>query len=343
VDDRAACDRSLHGGTTGGNEEITVGSLGVVREFLATILVLTFFPLALRAQVIDTSTEVQTGFDTGSLSPMTLSATESPDNVTVTQAGTPGALPAAAGGSDYITSFWSEEGWEESEVRDHKGAEILSPLDFTKEGWEGFDIYVPSTGFPTDKVATIAQIFDNALDGDSSWGAMLMIQNNSFRIQYRGNEVAPTVGANGLWGSLVDATVTRDTWLPIVMHFVVSREDQGELQVWIGAAPQNDPTFSVTGIDLGYGGNGTDGWDTATDSLDSGAGINLHLGQYDWDTANYTTGETRTLFFDSITQLVGGGSAGFNIVDPVPEPASAFTALAGCCLLAMRRRSSPVR
>ena len=313
------------------------------RTFFWTILILVFFPLAGRAQIIDTSTEIQTGFDTGTLSPMVLSATESPDNVSVTTAGAPGALAAAAGGMDYITSFWSEAGWEESEVRDHKGAEIKSPLNFTKEGWEGFDIYVPSNGYPTDKVATIAQIFDNAIDDDASWGAMLMIQNNSFRILYRGNEVAPTAGANGLWGSLVDGTVTRDSWVPIVIHFVVSREDEGELQVWIGGAAQNDPTFSVTGIDLGYGGTGTDGWDTATDSLDADAGINLHLGQYDWDTANYTTGETRTLYFDSITQLVGGGSAGFDIVDPVPEPACAAMGLAGCWLLAVRRRGLGAR
>jgi Polysaccharide lyase len=296
-------------------------------------------PLSGWAQVINTSSEIQTGFDTNTLSPMVLSATQSPNTVKVVRAGTSGNLPTAANGAEYAQFSWNESAY--NGTRDTKGAEIDDTLDFTKEGWEGFELYVPSTGYPTDKTATVAQIFDNALDGASSWGGMLMIQNNQFRILFRGNEVAPTADANGNWGTLVDATVPRDSWVPIVIHFITSRVKQGSLQVWIGGAPQNSPTFSISGINFGYGGSGTDGWDLSTDSLLSTAGINLHLGMYNWDTGNYTAGETRTLSYDSVTQLVGGGAAGFDMVNPVPEPAFTAVVFMGAGLVMARGRKLP--
>ena len=37
---------------------------------------------------------------------------------------------------------------------------------------------------------------------------------------------------------------------------------------------------------------------------------------YNWDTANYTTDETRTMYFDCVNQLEGNPSGAWNTVNP---------------------------
>ncbi len=243
---------------------------------------------------VDTSTQKATSFTDGTVSPFSICTTQSPNF----------GRNAILDGDPSIQFSWTQVGY--NGTRDRRGAEACSSLNFTKEGWYGFQFYLPAPGFPTDKSEGIGQIF--ALGGCSSWAAMLHVTNNSLTMSHRG-VCTPT----GVPEEPITSNIPRNTWNPIVIHFVVSHQKAGTLEVWFGDAVCRGgaPTFRLTGIDFGFG---TWMGDTLVDTPNNGIG--LKFGMYNFDAANYTVGETRTIYYDNVSQLVGNPANAYSIVNP---------------------------
>ncbi|GLA23947.1 hypothetical protein AnigIFM63326_010403 [Aspergillus niger] len=192
---------------------------------------------------------------TSSLSPFSACNVESPSYSTATDGN--------------LTVYFDESYYDGT--RDRKGAEICVFEDgtstnvpqMTKEGWQGFSIYVPSDTYPTDKSAIIAQQF--CPGGCSSWCGTVEIVNNTMQTTHR------AACSTGTTATLVD-DIERDVW-----HSVV----------WDG-----EQVYSVEDIDVGFG-----TWDD-NDTLTTG--WYFKNGEYCFDVDAYTNA-TRTLYFDDIT------------------------------------------
>jgi hypothetical protein len=218
---------------------------------------------------------------------------------------TPDYGVAATIGSDpAMKFFWTQVGYDGTRMR--RGAEACSSLAFYKEGWYGFQFYLPSPGFPTDKSEGIAQVF--ALGGCSSWAGMLQVHDNSLWLVYRG-DCNPT----GMPEVQIAADIPRNVWNPVVLHFVASNQGAGAIEIWYGsdACNQGTPTYSKTGVDFGFG-----TWNGDTLAAVAKNSLALKFGMYNYDDANYTAGETRTAYYKNVSQLVGNPTDAWSIVNP---------------------------
>jgi len=109
----------------------------------------------------------------------------------------------------------------------------------------------------------------------------------------------------------VVADMPRDTWIPIVVHMVTSRQRAGQVQVWVGNdATQDTPSYSATDINFGFG-----NWDG--DTLLSS--IAFKFGQYNYDYENYTPGEVRTTYYDNLHIIPMAHSDGWRAVHPARD------------------------
>jgi hypothetical protein len=137
---------------------------------------------------------------------------------------------------------------------------------------------------------------------------MLQVHGNSLWMVHRGDCAA----ANPDKAELA-ADIPRNVWNSVIIHFVVSHQNAGLIEVWYGNAvcAESAPTYRKTGINLGLG-----TW--AGDTLASTATNNIALkfGMYNFDDGNYTTGETRTIHYDNVSQLVGTPGNGWATVNP---------------------------
>lgn len=243
---------------------------------------------------IDTPTLLASGFAAGTLAPYAVCTTESPNYV---RAEPLDGEPAAK-------VYWQQAGYDGTRMK--RGAEACSALAFYKEGWYGFEFYLPSPGFPADKTLGIAQIF--ALGGCSSWAAMLQVHGDELWVEHRGNCASPAE-----FQVRLASAIPRNTWLPVVLHFVASHASAGMLEIWYGDAvcTPASPTYRKTGINFGFG-----AW--SGDELSQGANNQLALkfGMYNFDDANYTTGEDRTVYYDNVSQLIGNPANAFATVTP---------------------------
>ena len=243
------------------------------------------------ATYTNTATQKETGFEDGTISPFTVCTTQSPNY----------GQPFTKDGVKCMKFFWTQVGFDGTRM--DKGAEACSSLDIYKEGWYGFHFYLPSPGYPTNKEASIAQIF--AENGCSSWAAMLVVRNNQLYLQHRPACVDPTE-------VLIASDIQRNAWKPVVIHFRVSHQNAGLLEVWYAGAAKGTPTYRATNINFAWG-----VWDG--DVLNAGVAdnmIKLKFGMYCYDSDNYTTGETRVVYFDNVSQLVGNPSNAYETVHP---------------------------
>jgi Polysaccharide lyase len=242
-----------------------------------------------------TATLVASGFESGKLAPYSVCTTEGPNSVQA----------AALNGEPSAKLYWQQAGYDGTRLK--RGAEACSALAFYKDGWYGLEFYLPSPGFPSDKTLGIAQIF--SLGGCSSWAAMLQIHGNELWIEHRGNCASPAE-----FQVRLAADIPRNTWLPVVMHFVASHAGAGSIEVWYRDAvcTPNSPTYRKTGINFGFG-------DWTADALTQTASnqIALKFGMYNFDDGNYTPGETRTLYYDNVSQLIGNPANAFATVNPL--------------------------
>ncbi|KAL4887823.1 polysaccharide lyase-domain-containing protein [Aspergillus ambiguus] len=189
-------------------------------------------------------------------------------------------------------------------TRDDKGVEICvfeegtstNIAQMTKEGWQGFNLYVSSDSFPTNRSTIIAQQF--CPGGCSSWCGGLQIVENALVAEHR------AACGDATMTTLV-ADIERETWHEVVVHMRVSQEGDGAYEVWWDGTQ----VYSVDGIDVGFG-----TWDG--DALSSG--WYFKNGIYAFDTEDYVDGTTRALLFDNVSwyETDSGETDGYDTVAP---------------------------
>ncbi|KAI3009639.1 hypothetical protein CBS147346_1977 [Aspergillus niger] len=195
------------------------------------ISILSLLSLSLFHNLAHAGTIYHSNF-TSSLSPFSACNVESPSYSTATDGN--------------LTVYFDESYYDGT--RDRKGAEICVFEDgtstnvpqMTKEGWQGFSIYVPSDTYPTDKSAIIAQQF--CPGGCSSWCGTVEIVNNTLQTTHR------AACSTGTTATLVD-DIERDAWHSVVVHMRVSEESDGAYEVWW----DGEQVYSVEDIDVGFG------------------------------------------------------------------------------------------
>jgi autotransporter-associated beta strand protein len=204
--------------------------------------------------------------------------------------------------------YWQQAGYDGT--RDKRGAEACSSLETFKEGWYGFYIYLPSfnpsfvNSYPTNKQAGCAQIFEDGYCG-GSWAALLVVSTNSLVLNYRSY-----CGTPPNYSVQIASVIPRDTWVPVIIHFIASHTNGGMMQVWFNGAAQGKPSYEATNINFGFG-----TWN-ANDTLVSTNPLVYKFGQYDYDDANYTTNETRTSYYANVCQIAGNPTNAWAIANP---------------------------
>lgn len=155
--------------------------------------------------------------------------------------------PSSATASDgELVMYFDETDYDGT--RNDRGVEICvfqsgtstNVVQMHKQGWQGFNLYVPSGDFPTDKGTIISQQFCGG--GCSSWCGTLSIEGNSLQVDHRTGCVDPTTA------TLV-SNIARDTWHDVVVHMKVSREESGTYEVWWNG----NLIYSKKNINVGFG------------------------------------------------------------------------------------------
>ncbi len=219
-------------------------------------------------------------------------------------------VPFTLNGERSLEFYWTQKGYDGTRM--DRGAEACSRLDIRKEGWSAFRFYMPSPGFPTNKDGAIAQIF--AENGCSSWAAMVEYHNNTMIVSHRSSCGGPAQ-------PILSKDIQRNTWIPVIMHFVISHQNKGLLEIWYGDAPEANPTYRYTG-NFAWG-----QW--SGDSLNPAIGdnmIKLKIGMYNFQYGNYDNGEERRLYYDNVTQINGNPPNAWSLVNPM-KAVSATSAL----------------
>jgi hypothetical protein len=239
----------------------------------------------------NTATHKETGFEDGTIAPYTICTTQNPNY----------GQPFTKDGQKCMKFYWTQVGFDGTRM--DKGAEACSDLDIYKEGWFGFHFYLPATGYPNNKETGIAQIF--AEHGCSSWAAMLIVRNNKLYLQHRSACVNPTE-------VLIANDIQRDAWKPVIIHFKASQQNAGLMEVWYAGAGKGSPTYKATNINFAWGVWSGDVLNSAVaDNM-----IKLKYGMYCYDSANYTTGESRVVYFDNVSQVNGNPTNAWETVHP---------------------------
>jgi hypothetical protein len=247
-------------------------------------------PAALATNLtVDTATEKSTGFTNGTASPF-YTCTTLPVNAGVV---------TTLNGQPCIKFTWNESAY--NGTRTARGTEACSTLQVQKEVWFGFYIYLPNPGYPMNKKAGVAQWFANN-SACNSWAGMLDLENNDLTVSHRGNCGTGTT-------AVVYPNFPRNRWVSVITHVVTSHLNNGRFEIYIDGALR----YSATGINFGF-----DTW-TAADALQSPNHIGLKIGQYNFDSANYTDNETRTSYYTNVTQVLGNPTGVMNYIR-YPEP-----------------------
>jgi hypothetical protein len=195
-------------------------------------------------------------------------------------------------------------------TREARGMEACSDVLVTTEGWYGFLFYPPSSAtstltYPNNKTGAIAQIFQNGYC--NSWAALLIVQNGALMLNWR--DYCGDANVIPLANS-----IKYDQWNPIIIHWVVSNNNTGQIQVWYGddVKNPNNPTYNAQNVNFGF----AHGWTTGG-PLPSGSEQPLKFGMYNFDDGNYTPGERRTMLYDNVTQSSGNDPNGWWHVNPL--------------------------
>lgn len=207
-----------------------------------------------------------TGWEDGTMNPFSSCNVKSPSYVDASS-----GSPLCAG-SRKLTVYFDESDYDGT--RDDRGAEICvkdasgstNLVNMYSEGWQGFALYVPSKGFPTDKATIVAQQF--CAGGCSSWCGTLSIEGTGLYVNHR-----PACG-DSTHVTLVDS-LARDVWHNVVVHFKASQAHDGVYQVWLDGTL----VYNATGINVGFG----DSW---TDSDTIANGFYFKNGMYAYGKSN---------------------------------------------------------
>lgn len=246
---------------------------------IKNIFLILFFLVPINSHAQDI---ISHDFNDGRVSPYNVCTTQSPNYAKVV--------------SQRLKTFWQESSYNGTRMT--KGAEVCADWHTTKEGWYGMTMNIGSD-YPRDKKGGVAQIFQFVSSSFWSWAAMLQMDNGDLTIIHR---------SNGGSSSNIEEVVVRDfpteKNVNIIMHFILSKSNNGELQIWVDGVSR----YHKQNINFGYGtwnGDVQDGEYTYVD---------LKAGQYNFESDDYRSGETRTVYYDNLSWYAG--SNGYSIVDP---------------------------
>lgn len=197
-----------------------------------------------------------------------------------------------------VKTYWTEDSYNGSRMT--KGAEICSKEDWStrKEGWYGLTMNLGSD-YPNDKRAGVAQIFQFVSSSLWTWAAMLIIDDGDLNILHRDN-----AGTSRNSEETIYSNLPKNRDFDIVMHFILSNKNKGELQIWI----DGESRYHKQNINFGFG-----SWkdDVQTSQYTY---VDLKAGQYNFEDNDYDYGETRTVYYDNIAWF--DGENGYSKVDP---------------------------
>ncbi|HEY9248231.1 MAG TPA: heparin lyase I family protein, partial [Rariglobus sp.] len=176
-------------------------------------------------------------------------------------------------------------------------------------GWYGFSFYAPESFPAPGKAMVLGQLH--------GYHSLLPNANVTVTLVL---DVAGKLIVEGTYGTgtsvsdsettvytTIAPKLTKGGWHDVILYVKYSNNNTGALKVWLDGAPETAPTASFTGIKLGNG-----GWTGNTMTY----GTYIKWGPYCWDSANYTTGETREIYYDEIAYQAGNPAGSFNLVKP---------------------------
>lgn len=230
-------------------------------------------------------------FEDGSLSPFNVEIVPGNTSEIITPSGF-----AARAGTKVHRLVWNAANYDGT--RASKSVEGLSGnlAKITGEGWYGFSFYMPSAFPSPGKTMVLGQIH--------AWHSSLPATNITCTVGVETDGRMYLEGAYGVGdgGKTVAVYTTlspglaKDSWHDLVLYVKFARNNTGALKAWLDGAPESAPTASFSGINLGNG-----AWTNDT-TMTNGAYIKW--GPYCWDSANYTPGESREIFYDEIAYQV---------------------------------------
>ena len=241
--------------------------------------------------VSSAQTLVTHDFNNGNLSPFNTCSVRNP-NYTIAEDGR-------------VTTFWTQSGYNGH--RSTAGAELCadrdgnrrdSPVIVRKHGWYGLTVNL-GADYQTDKQAGIAQVFQFANPDFWSWAALLDMTNGDLTMTHRG----PSPGAKTNVVLYRDFPKQRD--MDIVIGFTLSEIGNGEIQVWVNG----ESRYRARNISLGFG-----TWDRNDVQTGEYTFVTFKAGQYNYQGADYSNGDTETVYYDNISWY--NGDNGFDIVNP---------------------------
>ncbi len=269
--------------------------------------------------------DISTGFEDGSLSPFGLESL--PGNVS--EVVTPTGFSARAG-NKVNRIVWYADNYEGARTGRSVEGQSYKLDRITSEGWYGFSFYAPESFPVPDKRMVLAQII--------AWDPSLPNTNITITVGVNALGALILEGAYGVGDGAKDVSVytpiapvlTKNTWHDVILYCNFSRDNTGILQAWYDGAPESSPTISATGINLGNG-----AW---TDDNTLTTGGYIKWGPYCYDSANYVPGESREIYYDEISYLVGNPEGAFDLVKAegygtIPEGSSTPLILALAALL----------
>ncbi|MCH6255674.1 RICIN domain-containing protein [Puniceicoccaceae bacterium K14] len=260
---------------------------------IKSILVACFMILSGLSWGLNAQTLISHDFDDGQLDPFWSCSVQSP-NYTIAEGGR-------------VKTFWTETGY--NGTRSDKGAELCcDDINFLKEGWYGVTINLGSD-YPMNKTAGIAQIFQFYSSTFWSWAGIIDMENGDLTMTHRSNG-----GSSSNVHAVLYNNFPKQTDVNMIIHFVLSNENAGEIQVWIDGTS----VYHVENINFGYAEQWTNDVQSSANSF-----VTFKAGQYNYDDSNYDTDETRTVYYDNISWY--NGSNGYDIVNPdqssfTPDP-----------------------
>lgn len=206
---------------------------------------------------------------------------------------------------------WNQDGYDGS--RDSKGIELKSKTDqrIKEEGWYAASFYLPSDNFPNDKATIIMQLhaYIGTAGCCTSDCKVLTVTHND-KGELKINTHYRVEGTSNITSSssVLASGGFFDAWNDLVIHFKFSRSGNGILEAWYNNTDKDNPSVRVD--NLNFGANSC--W--VGDALEAGA--YYKAGIYASDTKNYTSGETRIIYFDEIRYLDGNPEDAFDMVLP---------------------------
>ena len=223
-------------------------------------------------------------FDGSSLEPFHVCTTQSPNYSRIVDG--------------RLKTFWQESSYNGTRMT--KGAEVCAADWHTrKEGWYGMTMNLGSD-YPSDKTAGVAQIFQFVNESFWTWAAMLLIDDGDLTILHR-----PNGGTSSNVEEVVYADFPKNQDFNIIIHFIVSNQNNGELQIWVDGVSR----YHKTNINFGFG-----TWNSNDVQTGDYTYVDLKAGQYNFDDGGYANNETRTVYYDNLSWY--NGPDGYSKVDP---------------------------